>query len=408
VVFDGYCNGPSTKDHEHQRRAKKVAPDIALDMLKASYKDQSAFLSNDNNKAAFVALLMTHLELAGHTVYQAKDDADTLVAEVGLKLASQKQVVAVVANDTDILILLLFHFRPADMSDIVMLSQQSQRTTSIRTVAGALGPLIVSRLLVIHAFSGCDTVSGLFGHGKRSIYQKFSKASNVQNLFDAMESLTAGHEEVWSAGSQLLALLYGGSVTDQLNHLRYACYMFVTATSAQLPRPERLPPTENAARYHVFRAHLQILQWKCLSTAVVDAVMWGWKLHEGKYIPIANDRDIAPADLLKVVSCKCRSDARKPCGSQLCMCRKYGLSCISACKNCNGVSCENATEISIDNIADDGAVAEDDGDDDEAAVEVDVFEIDNSDVLDDELIEYYVPWATEEEVDTCGMTDVSL
>lgn len=165
VVFDGYCNGPSTKDHEHQRRAKKVAPDIALDMLKASYKDQSAFLSNDNNKAAFVALLMTHLELAGHTVYQAKDDADTLVAEVGLKLASQKQVVAVVANDTDILILLLFHFRPAHMSDIVMLSQQSQRTTSIRTVAGALGPLIVSRLLVIHAFSGCDTVSGLFGHG---------------------------------------------------------------------------------------------------------------------------------------------------------------------------------------------------------------------------------------------------
>jgi len=30
IVFDEYCNGPTTKDHEHERRAVKVAPYIAL------------------------------------------------------------------------------------------------------------------------------------------------------------------------------------------------------------------------------------------------------------------------------------------------------------------------------------------------------------------------------------------
>jgi len=33
--------------------------------------------------------------------------------------------------------------------------------------------------------------------------------------------------------------------------LRYSMYMHVTATSTQLPRPERLPPTEDAARFHI-------------------------------------------------------------------------------------------------------------------------------------------------------------
>ncbi len=30
VVFDGYEQGPSIKDHEHQRRAEKVCADIQL------------------------------------------------------------------------------------------------------------------------------------------------------------------------------------------------------------------------------------------------------------------------------------------------------------------------------------------------------------------------------------------
>ena len=61
----------------------------------------------------------------------------------------------------------------------------------------------------------------------------------------------------------------------------------------------------------------------------------------GRYLPIATDLEAAPKDLLNVVRCKCQTETNKPCSSNLCSCRKHGLHCVSACKNCNGECCEN-------------------------------------------------------------------
>jgi hypothetical protein len=49
-------------------------------------------------------------------------------------------------------------------------AEKSKRMNLKRPVF--LGPLIVSRLLVVHAISGCDTTSCLFGHGKVSVHKK--------------------------------------------------------------------------------------------------------------------------------------------------------------------------------------------------------------------------------------------
>ena len=43
IVFDGYNNGCSTKDHEHKRRAIRFAPDISVEPLTTAYRDQSGF-----------------------------------------------------------------------------------------------------------------------------------------------------------------------------------------------------------------------------------------------------------------------------------------------------------------------------------------------------------------------------
>ena len=45
----------------------------------------------------------------------------------------------------------------------------------------------------------------------------------------------------------------------------------------------------------------------------------------------------APDDLLKVVRCKCKSTSCNQCGTNLCSCRKNGLSCVSACEECRDV-----------------------------------------------------------------------
>jgi hypothetical protein len=65
------------QNHEHKRRMHKFAPDIVVDVSKTAHRDQFAYLANERNKAAFVSLLMLYLKSAGHTVYQAEDDADT-------------------------------------------------------------------------------------------------------------------------------------------------------------------------------------------------------------------------------------------------------------------------------------------------------------------------------------------
>ena len=113
VVFDGYADGRSTKDHEHLRRAGKtarVAPDVQLDMQSVIVFHQDSFLANSRNKQQFIKLLADCMTAAHISVVCAPGDAHTsTVAEAVGRAGSGKGGVAVYADDTDILALLLFH-----------------------------------------------------------------------------------------------------------------------------------------------------------------------------------------------------------------------------------------------------------------------------------------------------------
>ena len=50
VVFDGYGHGPSLKDHEHQRRVKKISAEIQLQESMEARVNQQAFLANEKKK----------------------------------------------------------------------------------------------------------------------------------------------------------------------------------------------------------------------------------------------------------------------------------------------------------------------------------------------------------------------
>jgi len=115
--------------------------------------------------------------------------------------------------------------------------------------------------------------------------------------------------------------------------LRYIRYMQLVANSVTRPRPERLPPTERAAYYHLMRVHLQVMQWQTLQTDCLTPTDWGWKMDDGVYVPIATDIAVAPDDMLTVIMCSCKTDVSNgsPCRSKACTCRKYGLHCMPAC-----------------------------------------------------------------------------
>ena len=200
----------------------------------------------------------------------------------------------------------------------------------------------------------------------------------------------ATQQEVIAAGLKLLTMIYGGKADEKLNYVRYKTYMNNTASSSHLLKPERLPPTENSAKFHCLRTHLQVVIWKQLTTLTcLKETDWGWKLQDGAFIPIGTDIEPAPEDLLKIVRCKCKSDSRNPCSSNICSCRKNGLQCVASCKNCCGVSCENRSSVTYSST---------DCDTDTASEGEWEYNKDPGDDLDDDTAEFFLPWVTEEVV----------
>ena len=69
IVSDGYEQGPSIKDHKHQRRMGKTCADIQLEEYVEAHHDQQTFLSNEK----FILLLTRCLKVDGQLVYSSTE-----------------------------------------------------------------------------------------------------------------------------------------------------------------------------------------------------------------------------------------------------------------------------------------------------------------------------------------------
>ena len=127
------------------------------------------FFSNANNKHELIKLLSDVFTSNGIEVHVATDDADTMIVSKALKLSLQSEV-EIKAEDTDILCLLIHHYSPTHNNDIVMTTRSDSH--SIGNIVNALDPTQKELLLFIHSFSGCGTVSSIYGFGKEAILKK--------------------------------------------------------------------------------------------------------------------------------------------------------------------------------------------------------------------------------------------
>ena len=173
IVFDGYKQSPSVKkDHEHQRRHKKTCADIRLGEFMRAHHNQQIFLSNEYNKSQFISLLSKYLEAYENIVHIADGDADIMIT-CALQYACQESDVNVVADDTDVLVLLMYHWKQ-NMADIYFLLEvkKNMMVWKIRDLVTKAVEVITSHLLFLHAWTGCDTTSATFGHEKTSMLKK--------------------------------------------------------------------------------------------------------------------------------------------------------------------------------------------------------------------------------------------
>ena len=117
---------------------------------------------------------------------QSESDADTHIISAAIALASDGNHTTVIADDTDILVLLLFHWN-ADMADIHLRSERKEaqniplKIIDIREAEKHSEQTVLPHLLAIHAWGGCDTTSVVFGHGKCRILKLAQNRKKCDN-----------------------------------------------------------------------------------------------------------------------------------------------------------------------------------------------------------------------------------
>ena len=219
IVFDGYTNGASIKDHEHQRRMGKTSVHIEVSGDLSAFCNQGLFLSNSKNKMQLIQLLGKALEGVGHHVEYSHGDADTLIVSTALEIAASGRKVSVVADDTDVLILLLYHWND-EMADIFFYSEAKRNKNnivplySIKDVSVSLGNTLKVLILFIHPWSGCATTSSIYGLGRTSIIEKYQKSKHLREISSLFGTDGVTQAQISEAGLSLFAVCYGGNAGD--------------------------------------------------------------------------------------------------------------------------------------------------------------------------------------------------
>ena len=346
VVFDGYH--ASTKDHEHLRRTKKACCDILIRPDIKIIVPREKFLDNKNNKAQLVLLLAETFKRSGISVLQCSNDADTSIVQVALDEARESPV-EVRAEDTDIMVMLVHHAT----NHTIFLTTAKNTSYDIGKMQEAVPERYRKYLIFLHSFSGCDTVSAIYGFSKPTLLSKLCKTDKAERAMDVFLNTRALKGDIIKAGCEVFKLMYHGNQPKDLEELRFD--IFSKRATAGSIKPERLPPTTGAATQHILRAYLQTRDWLLLKTPSLDVLEYGWKLGKQGYAPVPSTDPIAPDYLLKLVSCNCTGD----CDTLRCSCKKQGVKCISACGNCHGNFCHNINHLDESSERDAGELDDD-------------------------------------------------
>ena len=128
---------------------------------------ESPFLSNPHNKTELIRILRDTFTRNGIASEQCCGDADVSVAKKAVELALHENVI-VVADDTDIMVLLMYHWRP-EMKELYFSTTESinkKRVPAQYSIKELVDKQpLTPYLLFAHSWGGCDTTSAVHNKG---------------------------------------------------------------------------------------------------------------------------------------------------------------------------------------------------------------------------------------------------
>ena len=169
-------------------------------------------------------------------------------------------------RSTNVLVLLLYYAQ-GDVMNLYFRSDKPKADGTIEVyhinrIQEVLGHEMCSQLMFIHAMTGSDTKSRVFGVGKKTAFQKLAKGDHlIRSCAIAFTIPNQTTEVIDNLGCQVMAVLYGGNGTDSFATMRYNTFSKKFVSASSFVTPERLPQTESATKLHCRRAYYQVIVW---------------------------------------------------------------------------------------------------------------------------------------------------
>ena len=165
VCFDGYSNPPSstTVSEQNHRSDKNISPAVVFDDSTPVVNSQRCILANRSNKSRLISKIIDSLALKSVSSCQSQGDADYLMSSIVLAHAENMTYhVVLVAKDTDLLVVMLSHGSKTEKASV---QYDKNLIYNIHSIKIKMNPVVLHHILLIHAISGCDTVSAVYGVG---------------------------------------------------------------------------------------------------------------------------------------------------------------------------------------------------------------------------------------------------
>ena len=221
IVFDGY-EDESMKRHEHLRRnsvPQSIFAKVDTNYLAPFTEDR--YLSWTENKVEFIKFISNLLRQYDFKVTNCSGDADSTIVATSPEFTSQRTgPVNIIADDTDIVIMLMHHWKTDIHDDVDFVQERFSKAWSVQSANQSIED-IKDDLLFLHAWSGCDTTSSIFGKGKGNLLTILRKSPSLKEKSAIINNAWSSQNEVGEASIAAFKILYGGNENAPLSLLRY-------------------------------------------------------------------------------------------------------------------------------------------------------------------------------------------
>ena len=215
IVFDGYQRG-SPKDHCRKIRSPTRGLEVDLDMGTPITSQQSVFLSIQDNKSSLIGFVTEALEDPGMKVARCQADADVTIAQTVFTEALKGKSVRLWGDDTDLMVILLHQIHQQSLttdpctSKIYMYRPSTRTTVDLMSLSNTAPTRVLRLITVVHAMSGCDTVSRIFCIGKTKLIKlledsRFGEA--LEPLLKVFLQCDCTPEMLLAAGSKIVSFI---------------------------------------------------------------------------------------------------------------------------------------------------------------------------------------------------------